>query len=220
MLVRNAAQHAFATGPHKYEHPASPISAHGVVVVFWWPRGNSALLLSSTQSTFLVHLLFWQQAFHTADIRERQELFPMSEARNFVCIQTMCSRESPYQPSKSEVLMASRRALAALFASVLISLLAMTAWASLQQPIWEWRGLTQEPDRWWTIATLMDAYFGFLTFFVWVCFKERGMGARAFWFFAIMTLGNIAMASYVLLQLAKLPAGAHASAILTARSKA
>jgi hypothetical protein len=34
-----------------------------------------------------------------------------------------------------------------------------------------WGGL-EGPDRYWTIATLMDAYFGFLTFYVWVFYKE------------------------------------------------
>ena len=96
----------------------------------------------------------------------------------------------------------------------------MTIWASLRQPVWEWGGLTSEPDRWWTIATLMDAYFGFVTFFVWVCFKERRASARAIWFIAIMTLGNIAMASYVLLQLARLPPGAPLSSMLVSRRPA
>jgi hypothetical protein len=116
--------------------------------------------------------------------------------------------------------MTSKRVLTGLFASILLSLAVMTVWASLHQPIWQWRGLTTDPDRWWTIATLMDAYFGFLTFFVWVCFKERTAAARAVWFIAIMMLGNMAMAVYVLLQLAKLPRGAPVSAILTSRSPA
>jgi hypothetical protein len=41
--------------------------------------------------------------------------------------------------------------------------------------------------------------------------------ARVLWFVAIMTLGNMAMASYVLWQLHKLPPGAPASDILVAR---
>jgi hypothetical protein len=114
--------------------------------------------------------------------------------------------------------MTSKRFLIGLFASVLVSLALMTIWASLQQPVWEWGGLTQEPDRWWTIATLMDAYYGFLTFFVWVCFKERRLLARALWFVAIMTLGNMAMASYVLLQLLRLQPGTPVSAILATRN--
>jgi hypothetical protein len=113
--------------------------------------------------------------------------------------------------------MNTRALLQTLFAAILLSLLACTLWASTQQPVWQWQGWSREPDRWWTIATLLDAYYGFITFFVWVCFKERELLARLLWFVAIMTLGNMAMASYVLWQLHKLPPGAPASDILTAR---
>jgi len=114
--------------------------------------------------------------------------------------------------------MTARTALILLFSAILICLLCCTLWASSQQPVWEWQGLLREPDRWWTIATLMDAYFGFLTFFAWVCFKERAYLARLAWFVAIMLLGNMAMATYVLIQLARLKDGEPASAILTRRA--
>ena len=113
--------------------------------------------------------------------------------------------------------MTNRALLQILFAVILLSLLAYTVWASSQQPVWQWQGWARGPDRHWTLATLIDAYYGFLTFFVWVCFKERGLLSRALWFVAIMALGNMAMASYVLWQLQKLPPGAPASDILTAR---
>lgn len=113
--------------------------------------------------------------------------------------------------------MSSRTALILLFSAILVSLLACTIWASAQQPVWEWQGLIREPDRWWTLATLMDAYFGFFTFFAWVCFKERTLIARGGWFVAIMLLGNMAMATYVLIQLARLKPGESASAILIRR---
>jgi len=100
--------------------------------------------------------------------------------------------------------MSARTALKALFAAIFVSMLVVTTTASLKQPLWDWSGLTREPDRWWTIATLFDAYFGFLTFYAWVFYKEPGVRARAGWFVAIMLLGNIAMATYVLLQLGRL----------------
>lgn len=106
-----------------------------------------------------------------------------------------------------------------LFASIWIALVVTTYAASTHQPLWEWQGLTREPDRWWTLATLMDAYGGFITFFVWVCFKEHRWAVRGVWFIAIMMLGNIAMASYVLWQLARLPPDAPASAVLTSRAR-
>jgi hypothetical protein len=113
--------------------------------------------------------------------------------------------------------MAARTALLVLFGGILAAMLVVTVTASLHQPLWEWGGLTAEPDRWWTYATLADAYFGFLTFYAWVFYKETRAAARAGWFVAIMLLGNIAMAVYVLLQLAKLPAGAPLSQLLIRR---
>jgi hypothetical protein len=70
----------------------------------------------------------------------------------------------------------------------------------------------------WAVATLFDAYFAFFTFFVWVCFKETKMVWRILWFVLIMALGNIAISSYVLLQLFKLKTDEPASAILTRRA--
>ena len=52
--------------------------------------------------------------------------------------------------------------------------------------------------------TLMDAYFGFLTFFGWVAYKEQGWIARGSWFVAIMLLGNFAMSGYLLWQLSRI----------------
>jgi hypothetical protein len=110
--------------------------------------------------------------------------------------------------------MSSRLALKLLFGGILAGMLVVTTTASLKQPLWEWTGLVAEPDRWWTYATLADAYFGFLTFYAWVFYKEASALARAGWFVAIMLLGNMAMAVYVLLQLRQLPAGQPVASIL------
>jgi hypothetical protein len=91
-----------------------------------------------------------------------------------------------------------------LFCCILAAMLAATGWAAAHQAILHWGGLTAGPDRYWTIATLMDAYCGFLTFYAWVLFKERRWMPRLGWFAAIMLLGNIAMSSYVLCQLMRL----------------
>jgi len=101
--------------------------------------------------------------------------------------------------------MTARTGLKLLFSFILVSLAAYTSWASTQQAVWDWQGLVREPDRWWTIATLIDAYYGFLTFYVWVFYKERHIARRIGWFVAIMLLGNMAMAAYVLRELARLP---------------
>jgi len=113
--------------------------------------------------------------------------------------------------------MTARLALILLFGSILAAMLVITVTASLNQPLWQWGGLAAEPDRWWTWATLADAYFGFLTFYAWVFYKERGLAARVGWFVAIMLLGNIAMAIYVLTQLARLRPGEPASNLLLRR---
>jgi hypothetical protein len=113
--------------------------------------------------------------------------------------------------------MSARLILMLLFGGILLAMLAVTTTASLQQPLWEWTGLSAEPDRWWTWATLADAYFGFLTFYAWVFYKERTVAARSGWFVAIMLLGNIAMSVYVLLALARLRPGEPVSTLLLRR---
>jgi len=104
-----------------------------------------------------------------------------------------------------------------LFGFILLSLLAFTTFASFQQSVLDWQGLVSRPDNWWTIATLIDAYYGFITFYVWVFWKEVRALPRAAWFVAIMLLGNMAMAAYVLRELSRLAPGEPASAILTKR---
>jgi hypothetical protein len=114
--------------------------------------------------------------------------------------------------------MSTKTTLKILFSSIFLCLLIYTAWASVQQPVLRWGGLTSGPDRYWTIATLMDAYFGFLTFYVWVFFKESRYLPRIAWFVAIMFLGNMAMSAYVLLQLVRLRPDQEVSTILSARN--
>jgi hypothetical protein len=46
-------------------------------------------------------------------------------------------------------------ALRILFSCILLSLLLYSAWAAVQQPVWQWGALTG-PDRYWNIA--MSAY--------------------------------------------------------------
>jgi hypothetical protein len=68
--------------------------------------------------------------------------------------------------------MSRKTTLKILFSSIFLTLLICSAWAGVHQSVLQWGGLTTGPDRYWTIATLMDAYFGFLTFYVWVFDKE------------------------------------------------
>jgi hypothetical protein len=70
----------------------------------------------------------------------------------------------------------------------------------------------------WFIATLFDAYFGFLWFWAWIAYRERSNLARGTWLVLILGLGNIAMAAYMLLQLRALPANATVQDLLLRRA--
>lgn len=98
---------------------------------------------------------------------------------------------------------------------VLIAMLAVTTWASSEIALWKTpREVLTHP---WFIATLFDTYFAFLTFYVWLAYKETSNLARVLWFLAILLLGNIAMAIYLLRELFRLPANATMEDLLLRR---
>lgn len=98
------------------------------------------------------------------------------------------------------------------FIVVLIAMLAVTGWASSQVALWNTpRAVATHP---WFIATLFDTYFAFLTFYAWVAYKETTVVARLGWLLAILLLGNFAMATYMLIQLFRLPANARIEDLL------
>ena len=102
-----------------------------------------------------------------------------------------------------------------LFMVVLASMLAVTSWASFRCPLFAVpREVFTHP---WYIATMFDAYWGFTTFFVWVCYKQTSWLARGAWFVAIMLLGNIAMSAYCLSELFTLPKDGRLADLLTVR---
>lgn len=111
-----------------------------------------------------------------------------------------------------------KRTLQILFTFILVSLTAYNLWVSTRQPVWEWGGLTTPPDNLWTIATLIDAYYGFFTFYAWVLWKEMRALPRVSWFVAIILLGNIAVSAYVLRQLARLKPADSMGTLLSARN--
>ena len=93
----------------------------------------------------------------------------------------------------------TRTLLMLLFGLILASMLAITTYASLDRSIFSvGTQLTSDP---WFLATLADAYFGFLTFYVWVAYKEHSVWRKLLWFVLIMILGNIAISVYLLIQL-------------------
>jgi predicted permease len=102
------------------------------------------------------------------------------------------------------------------FAVVLGTMLSVTTWASNHGALWKMpHEVVAHP---WFIATLFDTYFAFLTFWLWVAYKERSVVARVAWLIAILLLGNIAMATYMLIQLCRLPSDAKLEALFL-RSK-
>lgn len=98
------------------------------------------------------------------------------------------------------------RILRLVFLVFLAAIVGTTTWASTIVALWETpRAVVTHP---WFIATLVDTYLAFFTFWLWVAYKERSWAARAAWLLAICLLGNIAIAFYMLLKLFRLPADA------------
>ena len=104
-----------------------------------------------------------------------------------------------------------------LFGAIFLWMIVMTVRTSLAMSLWEaWPTYAANP---WAVATLWDAYFGFMTFYVWVVYKERQTWSRILWFLLIMGLGNIATSLYVLIQLMRLREDEQAETILWRRAQ-
>ena len=102
-----------------------------------------------------------------------------------------------------------------LFALILLAMLAGTLRASWAQALFD-----IPPEVYgnpWFQVTLLDAYFAFTTFFVWVAWKEQRRAAQVLWGLAILLWGNFAMATYMLLELGRVPAGGSLNEVFTAR---
>lgn len=103
------------------------------------------------------------------------------------------------------------------FIAVLLSMLAVTSWASLECALWKTpREVVTHP---WFIATLFDTYWAFLTFYCWVAYKEVSWLARISWLIGILLLGNIVMAIYMLIQLFRVPADGKIEDVLLRRAR-
>lgn len=103
-----------------------------------------------------------------------------------------------------------------LFIVIIGSMLWVTSWASLHQPLGAFAGSATFRDP-WVIATLFDAYWAFITFYVWVAWKEQSFLARVLWFVSIILLGNLAMSAYMLVQLFAVPAAGQLAEVFTRR---
>jgi hypothetical protein len=110
--------------------------------------------------------------------------------------------------------MTSRRAIALYFILVLVAMTWVSWYASTAPTITslaQYAGLKgkegvnvikgfeivcSEP---WGLATMFDAYFGFLAFWLYVAWRERTVASRLGWLVALLLLGNFAIAGYALL---------------------
>ena len=104
-----------------------------------------------------------------------------------------------------------------LFAAVVVTMLGLIAWASLDTPLFEIPGAVIGHP--WFVTTLFDAYFAFLAFFVWVAWKERRAFAGGLWFVSIMLLGNVAIGAYMVRELFRVPARTSLTDVMTRRNE-
>ena len=88
------------------------------------------------------------------------------------------------------------------FGAVLAAMLSVTVIASLDRSVLQ--AAVEIWDDPWGRATLFDAYFAFLTVFLWIAYRERSWGRRILWLVLILTLGNFAIATYFLLALRRI----------------
>ncbi len=111
--------------------------------------------------------------------------------------------------------------IAAFALAAFAALLGVSIWASGQQSVvLAINDLIANPagsNNPWLLATLFDAYFGFLWFWLWVAYKESSWLARAVWLLLILLGGNLLMAIYMLIQLWRLPTGAGVEQLLLRR---
>ena len=96
-----------------------------------------------------------------------------------------------------------KKPLIAFFVTVSISLVIVLCWAGSHQSLWDY--LSHHGRNPWYIATILDCYWGFLIFYLWVIYKEYSWLTRIPWLVGIICLGNIAVATYAMTKLLKLP---------------
>lgn len=107
-------------------------------------------------------------------------------------------------------------ALAALLALVGVSIWA-TAQISIVPALQDVFLRPDEGNTPWTVATLLDAYFAFGWFWLWIAYKEPAWSARLIWLALVGLSGNMAMAAYMLIQLCRLPPNPTAADLLLRR---
>lgn len=82
------------------------------------------------------------------------------------------------------------------FIFVLIAMVGVTTWASLQSNVLE--GFQYLFADRWGIATLFDTYFSFFTIYLWMAYKEKTILSRVVWFLLVCAFGSMAFSFYIL----------------------
>lgn len=114
--------------------------------------------------------------------------------------------------------MTPKRPLQFLFALVFATLLAGTVWASRDRSVVDAvRDLWPDP---WFRVTLLDTYFGFLTVWLWIAWREPGIARKLLWAVLVAALGNFAIAGYLLRRLVGLKEGEGVRELLVGRPEA
>lgn len=104
------------------------------------------------------------------------------------------------------------------FSWIMLSMILVTAWATSTENIVDAIvRLVSEP---WVVSALLDAYNGFLIFFLWVCYKEIKLLKKIGWFIAIMLFGNHVIAIYMLLEVRRLDKDFSIERLLTEKKPA
>lgn len=85
-----------------------------------------------------------------------------------------------------------------LFAASVLGLFSLTTVASLERNVLDNGHLMA--DRWF-LATLLDAYLGFITLYLWIAYKLESNLARVAWGIGVMLLGNLAIGAFMIWQL-------------------
>lgn len=88
----------------------------------------------------------------------------------------------------------------ALLCLAMIAVIGLLAWAAIQHQDMISANRLLWPDPWYRVL-LVDAYCGFLWFWLWVAWREQSVLRAIIWFVLIMGLGNLATAGYLLWQL-------------------
>ncbi len=101
--------------------------------------------------------------------------------------------------------------------AVFAAMVAVTTWASLDANLLV--GFQRVLAERWGVATLFDAYFGFLWFWLWIAYKEASPGRSLLWLVLLLALGNLAMAAYVMIQLARRKPGEGVEQLLLRRAR-